>query len=111
MKRCLHLYPVSIVFMIIILQIISGSTATVADDMKKDGVNREGVQKEVREREKLYRYKCSLCHPLPDTDAYSSYEHWIKVMKAMHEPGRYNESVNTEDDAVIKEYLRFMSQK
>ncbi len=111
MKRRFHLYTVLTVFMIIIPQIISDYTATASDDVKNDGLIREEVQKELPDSEKLYRYKCSLCHPLPDIDAYSSYEHWINVMNAMHEPGRYSESVNADDDAMIKEYLRLMSQK
>ena len=111
MKRCPHLYIILTVLLIITLQIISGYTATVANDVKNDGLIREEVQKEVPDSEKLYRYKCSLCHPLLGIDAYSSYEHWINVMNAMHEPGRYNESVNAEDDALIKDYLRIMSQK
>ncbi len=98
MKRRSHLYIFLTVSLIITLQIISGYTATAAE-------------KEVSEIEKLYRYKCSLCHPLPDIDAYSSYEHWINVMNAMHEPGRYSESVNAEDDALLKDYLRTMSRK
>ena len=98
MKRRSHLYIFLTVSLIINLQIISGHTVTAA-------------QNEVSEIEKLYRYKCSLCHELPDIDAYSSYERWINVMAAMHEPGRYNESVNAEDDALIKDYLGIMSQK
>ena len=111
MKKHSNVYTILIVFMIIIPQIISGYTATAANDVKNDGLIREEVQKEVPDSEKLYRYKCSLCHALPDIDAYSSYEHWINVMNAMHEPGRYNESVNTEDDAMIKDYLRIMTQQ
>ena len=98
MKRRSHLYIFLTVSLIINLQIISGYTVTAA-------------QKEVSEAEKLYRYKCSLCHTLPDIDAYSSYERWVNVMAAMHEPGRYNESVNAEDDAMIKVYIRIMCQK
>lgn len=111
MKRRSHLSIFLTVSLIITLQIISGYTTTVANDVKEEGLSREEVQNEVPDGEKLYRYKCSLCHVLPDIDAYSSYEHWINVMNAMHEPGRYNESVNAEDDALIKDYLRIMSQK
>jgi len=69
---------------------------------------REGVSK----IEKLYRYKCSLCHPLPDIDECGyTYQQWLNVMKAMHQPGRYSESVNAEDDALLKDYLRTMSRK
>ncbi len=101
MKRCFHLYIILTVSLIITLQINSGHNVTAAEDEQKD----------VSEIEKLYRYKCSLCHELPDIDAYSSNEHWINVMNVMHEPGRYNESVNAEDDALIKDYLRIMSHK
>ncbi len=111
MKRRSQLYTFLAVSLIIALQIISGYTATAANDVKKEGLSREEVQDEVPDSEKLYRYKCSLCHALPDSDAYSSYEHWINVMNAMHEPGRYNESVNAEEDALLKGYLRIMSQK
>jgi hypothetical protein len=111
MKRRSQLYKFLAVLLIITLQIISGYTTTAANDMKKEGLSREEVQNEVPDSEKLYRYKCSLCHELPDIDAYSSIEHWTNVMNAMHEPGRYNESVNAEEDAMIKDYIRIMSQK
>ena len=99
MKRRFQLYMFLTVSLIITLQIISGYTVTAAE-------------KEVSEIEKLYRYKCSLCHPVPDIEAAGyTYQEWINVMKAMHQPGRYSESVNAEDDALLKEYLRTMSQK
>ena len=99
MKRRFQLYMFLTVSLIITLQIISGYTVTAAE-------------KEVSEIEKLYRYKCSLCHPVPDIEAAGyTYQEWLNVMKAMHQPGRYSESVNAEDDALLKEYLRTMSQK
>ena len=99
MKRRFQLYMFLTVSLIITLQIISGYTVTAAE-------------KEVSEIEKLYRYKCSLCHPVPDIEAAGyTYQEWVNVMKAMHQPGRYSESVNAEDDALLKEYLRTMSQK
>jgi len=99
MKRRFQLYMFLTVSLIITLQIISGYTVTAAE-------------KEVSEIEKLYRYKCSLCHPVPDIEAAGyTYQEWVNVMKAMHQPGRYSESVNAEDDALLKDYLRTMSQK
>ena len=99
MKRCFHLYIILTVSLIITLQIISGYTATA-------------VENEVSEIEKLYRYKCSLCHVLPDIEENGyTYQQWVNVMNAMHQPGRYSESVNAEDDALLKDYLRKMSQK
>jgi hypothetical protein len=99
MKRRFQLYMFLTVSLIITLQIISGYTVTAAE-------------KEVSEIEKLYRYKCSLCHPVPDIEAAGyTYQEWLNVMNAMHQPGRYSESVNAEDDALLKEYLRTMSQK
>ncbi len=99
MNRRSHLYIILTLSLIITLQIISGYTATA-------------VEKEVPEIEKLYRYKCSLCHPLPDIEALGyTYQEWLNVMKAMHEPGRYSESVNAEDDTLLKDYLRIMSRK
>ncbi len=112
MKRRFHLYAVLTLFMIIIPRTISDYTVTAANDVKKEVLTREEVRNEVPDSEKLYRYKCSLCHPLPDIDANGyTYEQWINVMNAMHEPGRYSESVNAEEDAVIKEYLRSTDQK
>jgi hypothetical protein len=99
MKRRFQLYMFLTVSLIITLQIISGYTVTAAE-------------KEVSEIEKLYRYKCSLCHPVPDIEAAGyTYQEWLNVMNAMHQPGRYSESVNAEDDALLKDYLRTMSQK
>ena len=102
MKRRSHLYIIITVSLIITLQINSGHNVTAT----------EVAQQEVSEIEKLYRYKCSLCHPVPDIEASGyTYEQWINVMNAMHQPGRYSESVNAEDDALLKDYLRTMSQK
>ncbi|MCP4253726.1 MAG: hypothetical protein GY775_10000 [Candidatus Scalindua sp.] len=99
MKRHSHLYIFLTVSLIITLQIISSYTATAAE-------------KEVSEIEKLYRYKCSLCHPAPDIEVLGyTYQEWLNVMNAMHQPGRYSESVNAEDDALLKEYLRTSSKK
>jgi len=99
MKRRSHHYIFFTLLLIIALQFISGYTATAAE-------------KEVSEIEKLYRYKCSLCHPVPDIEAAGyTYKEWLNVMNAMHQPGRYSESVNAEDDALLKDYLRTMSQK
>ena len=102
MKRRSHLYIILTVSLIIILQISSGHKAAAA----------EGAENKVSEIEKLYRYKCSLCHPVPDIEAAGyTYQEWLNVMNAMHQPGRYSESVNAEDDARIKDYLRTMSRK
>ncbi len=99
MKRPSYLYIFLTVTLIITLQIISNYTATAAE-------------KEVSEIEKLYRYKCSLCHELPDIEENGyTYQQWLNVMNTMHQPGRYSESVNAEDDALIKDYLRKMSKK
>ena len=99
MKRCSHHYIILTVSFIITLQIISGYTATAAE-------------KDVSEIEKLYRYKCSLCHSVPDIEAAGyTYQEWLNVINAMHQPGRYSESVNAEDDALLKDYLRTMSKK
>ena len=99
MKRRFQLYMFLTVSLIITLQIISGYTVTAAE-------------KEVSEIEKLYRYKCSLCHPVPDIEAAGyTYQEWLNVMNAMHQPGRYSESINAEDDALLKDYLRTMSRK
>jgi hypothetical protein len=99
MKRRSHLYIFLTLSLIIALKIISGYSATAQE-------------KEVSEIEKLYRYKCSLCHPVPDIEALGyTYQEWVNVMNAMHQPGRYSESVNAEDDALLKDYLRTMSRK
>ncbi len=99
MKKLSHLCILLAVSLIIILQIISGYIVTA-------------TEREVPEIEKLYRYKCSLCHPAPNIDECGyTYQQWIKVMSAMHQPGRYMESVNAEEDALLKNYIRIMSMK
>ncbi len=102
MKRRFHLYIILTVSLIMTLQIISGYTSMAE----------EVAQNEMSEIEKLYRYKCSLCHPAPDIEALGyTYQEWLNVMNAMHQPGRYSESVNAEDDTLLKDYLRIMSRK
>lgn len=124
MNKRSHVYTILIVYLLFIQQIISGCTTIVTKDVQKEGLIREDSQKEelVKEEvhkeeaglvsQKLYKEKCSPCHVLPDIAAYGyTPVQWVKIIDAMHDPGKYSEYITSEEDEKIKDYLKNMSQK
>ncbi len=124
MKKRSNVYTISIVFLFLIQQIISGCTTTVTKDVQKEELIREDSHKEelVKEElykgeaglvgQKLYQDKCFPCHELQDIDAYGyTPEQWVKIIDGMHNPADYSAFITSEEDEKIKGYLKNMSHK
>lgn len=69
--------------LMLIQQIISGCTAPMSKDLYKKELHRE---EEDLVSKKLYKDKCSLCHELPDVDAYPyTPDQWASIIDIMHD--------------------------
>ena len=78
MKRRSNVYIILIVFLLFVQQIISGCATTVTKDLYKKELHKEEVD---LVSQKLYQNKCSLCHELPDVDAYPyTPEQWASII-------------------------------
>ncbi len=134
MKMRCNIYTILIVFLILIQQFISGCATTVTKDLRKDDLYKKDVRKEEAFREdlrkedlikrefhkeevdpvsqKLFSIKCSLCHELPDINAYPyTPEQWASVIDNMHDTKESRKFITIEDEYKIKGYLGRLSQK
>jgi len=123
MKARCNVYTILIVFLLLIQQIISGCATTVTKDLHKENLYKKDVQKEELFREELYKEevdlisqklfhdKCSLCHDLPDVDAYPyTPEQWSSIIDIMHDTKAARKFMTIEDAEKIKVYLGRLSQ-
>ncbi len=123
MKTRYNVYTILAVFLLLIQPLISGCTTTVTKDVQKEDLFKEDSQrKDLAEEElhkeevdlasqKLYHDKCSLCHELPDIDAYSyTSEQWVAVIDNMHDAEEAKGYMTVEETEKIKGYLGNMSQ-
>jgi len=61
--------------------------------------------------QKLYQNKCSLCHDLPDVDAYPyTPEQWAGIIDFMHDTKAARKFITIEETEKIKVYLGTLSQ-
>jgi len=125
-------YTILIAVLLLVQQFLSGCATTVTKDLHKEDLYRKDVQKEevvkeslrtedlVKEElqevevdlvsQKLYSIKCSLCHELPNLDAYSyTPEQWSSVIDNMHDTKESRKFITVEEDK-IKDYLGRLSQ-
>lgn len=122
MKTRYNVYIILVVFLLLIQLLISGCATTVTKDVQKEDLFKEDLQrKDLVEEEldkeevglvgqKLYQDKCSLCHELPDINAYSyTSEQWAAVIDNMHTE-EAKEFITVEETDKIKGYLGNMSQ-
>jgi hypothetical protein len=110
--RC-NVYIILIALLLFIQQIISGCTAPVSKDLyKKDLSKEEWHKKEVDLISRnLFNDKCSLCHELPDIDAYPyTPEQWSSIIDIMHDTKAARKFMTREDAEKIKIYLGRLSQ-
>jgi len=105
--RC-NVYIILIVFLLLVQQIISGCTAPVSKDLYKKDLYKEEVDLISRD---LFQDKCSLCHELPDIDAYPyTPEDWSSIIDIMHDTKAAKKFITIEEAEKIKVYLRRLSQ-
>ena len=105
--RC-NTYLILIAVLLLIQQIISGCTAPVSKDLYKKELYRE---EEALVSKKLYKDKCSLCHELPDIDAYPyTPEQWAGIIDFMHDTKAARKFMTIEETEKIKGYLGWLSQ-
>ena len=106
-KRC-NVYMILIAVLMLIQQIISGCTTTVTKDLYKKELHKEEVD---LVSQKLYQNKCSLCHDLPDVDAYPyTPEQWAGIIDFMHDTKAARKFITIEETEKIKVYLGTLSQ-
>ncbi len=108
MKIRFNVYIILIALLLPIQQIISGCTAPVSKELYKKDLYREEVDLISRN---LFNDKCSLCHELPDIDAYPySPEQWASIIDIMHDTKAARKFVTIEETEKIKVYLGRLSQ-
>jgi hypothetical protein len=89
-------------------QLISGCTAPVTKDLYKNDLYREEVD---LISQNLFKDKCSLCHELPDIDAYPyTPEQWSSVIDIMHDTKAARKFMTIEETEKINGYLGRLSQ-
>jgi len=108
MKTRFNIYIILIALLLIVQQIISGCTAPMSKDLYKKELYRE---EENLVSKKLYKDKCSLCHELPDIDAYPyTPEQWAGIIDFMHDTKAARKFMTIEETEKIKGYLGWLSQ-
>ena len=108
MKMRCNVYIILIAVLLFIQQIISGCTAPVSKDLYKKDLYIEEVDLISRD---LFKDKCSLCHELPDIDAYPyTPEDWSSIIDIMHDTKAAKKFITIEEAEKIKVYLRRLSQ-
>ena len=113
MKRRCNVYIIWIVGLLFIQQFISGCATTVTKDLHKEDLYRQDEQKEEMDLigQKLFRNKCSICHELPDVNAYPyTPEQWASIIDIMHDTKASKKFMTIEDTEKIKIYLGRLSQ-
>ncbi len=113
MKRRCNVYIIWIVGLLFIQQFISGCATTVTKDLHKEALYRTDVQKEELDLvgQKLFSIKCSICHELPDVNAYPyTPEQWASIIDIMHDTKASKKFMTIEDTKKIKGYLSRLSQ-
>ena len=112
-KRHCNVYIIWIIVLLFMQQFISGCATTVTKDLHKEDLVKDELHKEEvdRDRQKLFNIKCSLCHELPDVNAYPyTPEQWSSVIDNMHDTKESRKYITVEDEDKIKIYLGRLSQ-
>jgi len=123
MKKRSGIYTILIIVLLFVQQFISGCATTVTKGQHKEELiggdlrKEEQVKEELRMVEvdsasqKLFNIKCSLCHELPDVNAYPyTPEQWSSVIDNMHDTKESRKFITAEEEDKIKVYLGRLSQ-
>jgi len=107
-KKRSSIYIILIAVLLLAQQFISGCATTVTKDLHKENLYKIEVDPI---SQKLFNIKCSLCHELPDIDAYPyTPEQWSSIIDIMHDTKASKKFMTIEDTDKIKVYLKNMSQ-
>jgi len=108
MNKRSSIYTIMLVILLFVQQFISGCATTVTKDLHKENLYKIEVDPI---SQKLFNIKCSLCHELPDIDAYPyTPEQWSSIIDIMHDTKASKKFMTIEDTDKIKSYLENMSQ-
>ena len=108
MNKRSRIYTIMLVILLFVQQFISGCATTVTKDLHKENLYKIEVDPI---SQKLFNIKCSLCHELPDIDAYPyTPEQWSSIIDIMHDTKASKKFMTIEDTDKIKVYLKNMSQ-
>ena len=108
MNKRSSIYTIMLAILLFIQQFISGCATTVTKDLHKENLYKIEVDPI---SQKLFNIKCSLCHELPDIDAYPyTPEQWSSIIDIMHDTKASKKFMTIEDTDKIKVYLKNMSQ-
>ena len=108
MNKRSSIYTIMLAILLFIQQFISGCATTVTKDVQKEKLHKIEVDPI---SQKLFNIKCSLCHELPDIDAYPyTPEQWSSIIDIMHDTKASKKFMTIEDTDKIKSYLENMSQ-
>ena len=108
MNKRSSIYTIMLVILLFVQQFISGCATTVTKDLHKEELHKIEVDPI---SQKLFNIKCSLCHELPDIDAYPyTPEQWSSIIDIMHDTKASKKFMTIEDTDKIKSYLENMSQ-
>ena len=108
MNKRSSIYTIMLVILLFVQQFISGCATTVTKDLHKENLYKIEVDPI---SQKLFNIKCSLCHELPDIDAYPyTPEQWSSIIDIMHYTKASKKFMTIEDTDKIKVYLKNMSQ-
>lgn len=106
MKSRCTVYPVVLLFLFLMQQIISGCSTTVSKSLQGDDLRKREVD---TVSQNLFRDRCALCHELPEIDEYSS-EEWTGIIDYTHDTKAARKFITVEEAEKIKGYLKSMSQ-
>ena len=108
MNKRSSIYTIMLAILLFVQQFISGCATTVTKDLHKEELHKIEVDPI---SQKLFNIKCSLCHELPDIDAYPyTPEQWSSIIDIMHDTKASKKFMTIEDTDKIKVYLKNMSQ-
>ena len=108
MNKRSSIYTIMLVILLFVQQFISGCATTVTKDLHKEKLHKIEVDPI---SQKLFNIKCSLCHELPDVNAYPyTPEQWSSIIDIMHDTKASKKFMTIEDTDKIKVYLKNMSQ-
>jgi len=108
MNKRSSIYTIMLVILLFVQQFISGCATTVTMDLHKENLYKIEVDPI---SQKLFNIKCSLCHELPDVNAYPyTPEQWSSVIDNMHDTKASRKFITVEEEDKIKGYLRWLSK-